>query len=145
MRRVLERSVTVQASPSSSWNHLIEPAHWPSWAHHIRRVEMTPPGRARLGSTGRVRLKNGTSARQVVVTMEEGRRWRWDGKFLWLDLVYDHVFQATADGGTRVTFTVDGGGIGEGSLGRLFAAVYARNLDKALPNLAAELSTNDNS
>ena len=145
MRRMLERSVEVNADAATTWNHLIEPERWPSWAHHIRRVDMDPAGPAQLGSKGRVRLKNGTSARQEVVELNEGRNWRWDGRFLWLGLVYDHIIEARPDGGTRITFTIEGTGLGVGSIGRIFAWVYARNLDQAMPNLAAELAQNSSS
>jgi hypothetical protein len=139
VRRMLERTIEVAAGPGEAWDHLIEPARWPSWARHIRRVEMDPPGRAQLGSRGRVRLRNGTSARQVVVVLDEGRRWRWDGTFLWLRLAYDHVVEPRPGGGSTVTFTVDGGGRGAGSIGKAFAWIYARNLDRALPALQQEL------
>jgi hypothetical protein len=33
----------------------------------------------------------------------------------------------------RITFTVEGAGVGVNIVGRLFAAVYARNLDRAIP------------
>ncbi len=106
---------------------------------------MDPPGPARLGSKGRVRLKNGTSARQEVVELNEGRNWRWDGRFLWLGLVYDHIIEARPDGGTRIRFTIEGTDLGVGSIGRIFAWIYARNLDQAMPNLAAELAQHSSS
>jgi hypothetical protein len=36
-------------------------------------------------------------------------------------------------------WTVTADGLGESSLGRVFGAIYARNLDKAIPNLQNEL------
>jgi hypothetical protein len=38
-----------------------------------------------------------------------------------------------------VTFDVAVGGLATATLGRLFARIYAKNLDAAIPNLAAEL------
>jgi hypothetical protein len=39
----------------------------------------------------------------------------------------------------ELTFSLDGEGPGAGILGRLFAAIYARNLDRAIPRLVREL------
>lgn len=140
MRQILVSSVEVDADVSKAWEHLIEPARWPSWAKHIKRVDMEPQGRARIGSKGRVRLRNGTSARQQVVEINELRNWRWDGRFLGMRLIYDHAFGPTPSGGTRITFTVDADGPGVGTIGRLFGRLYARNLARSLPNLEAELA-----
>ena len=62
-----------------------------------------------------------------------------EGRFLWLELGYDHTIEPTDDG-TRITFAVDGDGVGIASLGRLFAHIYARNLDRAIPRLQAQLA-----
>ncbi len=43
----------------------------------------------------------------------------------------------------RITFTVEGAGVGVNIVGRLFAAVYARNLDRAIPRLQALLRPPD--
>jgi hypothetical protein len=75
-----------------------------------------------------------------VTELDHGHHWRWDGTFLWMGLAYDHRFEPAPDGGCRITFTVDGGGPGAGTLGRLFALAYRRQLDRALPLLAAELA-----
>ena len=37
-----------------------------------------------------------------------------------------------ASGRSRVTFVLEGGGFGVGSLGKVFTAIYARNLDRAI-------------
>jgi uncharacterized protein YndB with AHSA1/START domain len=141
MQRMLERSITVDASPAEAWDHLAEPSRWPSWARHLRRVDVTPAGPVALGSRGVVHLGNGTRARQEVTALEPGRHWRWDGRFLWMALAYDHRFEPVPEGGCRITFTVDGGGAGAGTLGRVFARAYGRQLDRSLPLLVAELAS----
>ncbi len=42
-------------------------------------------------------------------------------------------------GRVSITFTVEGAGIGVDTIGRLFASIYARNLDRAIPRLQALL------
>jgi hypothetical protein len=65
--------------------------------------------------------------------------WAWAGPFLWLTVHYGHRFEAFGERRTRLVWTVAAEGRGVTFLGRLFAAVYARNLDRAIPNLQREL------
>jgi hypothetical protein len=46
-------------------------------------------------------------------------------------------------GRVRITFTVDGAGVGSTTIGPLFASIYARNLDRAIPRLQALLRSPD--
>jgi hypothetical protein len=46
-------------------------------------------------------------------------------------------------GRVRITFTVDAAGVGVDTIGPLFARVYARNLDRAIPRLQAVLRSPD--
>jgi len=137
--RLLERRFTVNVPPERAWSHLVRVEAWPSWARHIRRVDASPPGPLGPGSSGTIRLANGIRSTFRMESFEPGRRWLWSGPFLWLTVRYDHRFEARSDGATELVFTVEGEGFGAGSLGRLFAAVYARNLDRAIPRLVAEL------
>ena len=121
------------------WGSLAHPASWPSWAQHIRAVDMEPEGPLTSSSSGIVRLTNGVRSRFTVTRFVDGERWLWVGKFLWLRVEYDHVLEAVSPDRTRVTFDVGGSGMGVGSLGRLFAWVYGRNLDAAIPRLVAEI------
>jgi hypothetical protein len=70
---------------------------------------------------------------------EPPTRWQWVGRFLTADVHYDHRFEQLDPGHTRLVWTVTADGLGEGSLGRVFGAIYARNLDKAIPNLQSEM------
>ncbi|MGH3479845.1 MAG: hypothetical protein ACRDQD_23785, partial [Nocardioidaceae bacterium] len=53
----------------------------------------------------------------------------------------DHRFEPLDEHHTRLVWTVAADGPGEASLGRVFGAIYSRNLDKAIPNLQQELRT----
>jgi hypothetical protein len=75
----------------------------------------------------------------VVDELEPQQSWRWSGPFLWLTVRYDHRFEAVGDGEVEIRFAVDGEGAGIAVFGRLFAIVYARDLDKAIPRLVREL------
>jgi hypothetical protein len=70
-------------------------------------------------------------------------RFRWEGSFLWLGLGYDHLVTTDDTGRVSITFTVDGAGVGVGTIGRLFASIYARQLDRAIPRLQTLLRAPD--
>ena len=66
--------------------------------------------------------------------------WTWQGSFLWLLVDYEHRFEAVAADRTRMVWSVACEGFGASILGRLFALIYNRNLDKAIPRLQDELA-----
>ena len=58
----------------------------------------------------------------------------------WLTIRYDHRFAATGDN-TLMTWTVSEEGSRRSTLGRLFASVYGRMVDRAIPRLQAYLAS----
>jgi hypothetical protein len=133
--RLLERTFDVPSPPAAAWGVLADVPSWPAWARHVRSVSLEPPGPLGPGSRGAFRLAGGIRSTFAVTEFEGGRSWTWAGPFLWLEVVYGHVLSPLPGGGTRVAFTIDGTGFGVGTLGRLFARIYARNLDRAIPLL----------
>ena len=65
--------------------------------------------------------------------------WKWVGAFLWLTVIYDHVFEPLDAEHTKLIFIIEGKGFGASILGRLFAWIYRRNLERAIPLLIAEM------
>ena len=53
--------------------------------------------------------------------------------------IRNHQFERVGPRETEIGFVLDGAGFCVGVLGRLFAAIYARNLDRAIPNLIREM------
>jgi len=140
--RLLERRFTVGVSLESAWAHLERVEQWPSWARHIRSIELSPPGPLVPDTAGVIRLTNGvrsTFRMEVIEEIECGRRWSWAGPFLGVTVHYDHRFTRLGSEQTEIVFVLDGEGFGVSVLGRLFARIYARNLDRAIPNLIEEL------
>ena len=137
MNTMLERTFEAAVSLQQAWGHLARIEAWPSWARHIRSIETNGP--LSPETEGTIRLRNGVTSRFRMTELNTGRNWVWEGSFLWLQIRYDHVFEAVDDDRTQITFRVDGAGFGCATLGRLFAAIYARNLDRAIPRLVAEL------
>ena len=135
----LERVLDVTVDRTTAWNHLARVEHWPGWARHIRSIQLDPPGELGPETRGTIRLTNGVRSMFRMLTLSPPDRWLWTGGFLWLRVDYDHVFEELGPERTRIRFLVDISGFASGSLGRLFTAIYAKNLDRAIPNLIAEL------
>ena len=138
-RTLLRRTLEVPLAPEAAWERLSRVEEWPSWARHIRSARLEPPGALGPSSRGVFLLKPCLPTRFVMTAWDPPRGWKWRGRFLWLEVGYDHRFEPLPGGGTRIVLEVDGSGFALGSLGRLFARVYARNLDRALPLLAREM------
>ena len=68
------------------------------------------------------------------------RNWKWAGPFLWLVVHYDHQFERIEDRRTKLIWSVSADGFAVSILGRLFAAIYNRNLDRAIPRLISEMN-----
>ena len=158
MTTLITREFTVDAGLERAWEHLARIEQWPSWAPHIKRIELQPPGELGPESTGVIHLAGGfTSAFHMTefnpprnnsvggLRNESGGglcNWKWAGPFLWATVHYDHQFDALDDGRTRLTWTIAAEGIGASVLGRLFAALYRRHLERAIPLLIHEMNTN---
>ena len=143
MRRLLERTFAVEATAERAWAELVAAEQWPRWARHLASVQVTPPGPVGPGSRATLKLTNHTTATVLVTEFQDGRRFRWEGSFLWMGLGYDHLVTTNDAGRVSITFTVDVAGVGVNTIGRLFASVYARNLDRAIPRLQARLQSPD--
>jgi hypothetical protein len=143
VKPLLERTFAVEAAAERAWAELVAAEQWPRWAQHLGSVQVAPPGPVGPGSSATLKLKNRTKARVRVTEFEDGRRFRWEGSFLWMRLGYDHLVTIDDTGQVSITFTVEGAGVGVNTIGPLFASIYARNLDRAIPRLQAILRSSD--
>jgi hypothetical protein len=140
VRLALTRTFEVAASRARVWAHLERLQDWPTWAGHIRSVTATPPGPLTPATVGVIRLKNGIRSSFRMTDLRPPDAWTWAGRFLWMPIRYDHVFEERGPERTRVRFDVFAGGLGNQTLGRLFAWIYGKNLDRAIPRLVAQLT-----
>jgi hypothetical protein len=138
--QLIRREFSVDAGLQKTWEHLSNVERWPTWARHIRRIELIPPGKLTAKSAGRIHLTNGIQSTFHVTDFNAYRNWKWAGPFLWLTVHYDHQFQESESGRTKLIWIVEAEGFGESSIGRLFAFIYQRNLSTAIPRLVQELS-----
>ncbi len=135
----MERKFAARVPAEKAWDHLAQVEQWPSWARHIRKIDLRPAGPLGIESEGSIQLTNGVRSTFRMAELNPGTNWKWVGPFLWLTVHYDHQFQAVSSNQTEIAFVLDGEGFGVSIFGRIFAAIYARNLDKAIPNLVMEL------
>jgi hypothetical protein len=139
MVRLLERRFRVKAPLERAWRHLERVEQWPTWARHIRRIDLTPSGLLTPNSAGALVLTSGIRSTFRMEELNPGANWKWSGPFLWITVHYDHQFSKAGPEETEIGFVLDGEGVGAGVFGRVFAAIYARNLDRAIPNLIQEI------
>ena len=76
----------------------------------------------------------------MVTEFNPPRNWKWVGGFLWLTIDYDHRFEELNPTQTKLTFELEGKGFAVSLLGRLFAKIYSKSLDRAIPLLVEEMN-----
>jgi hypothetical protein len=138
---LLRREFTVDLPLEAAWQHLARVEQWPSWAKHIKQVEVQPAGELGLGSTGRMGLTNGLKPAWTVTEFNSHRNWLWVGTFVWLMIYYDHRFEKLNSTQTKITFVLQARGFGKSVIGRLFAKIYSRTLDRAIASLVQEMNS----
>jgi hypothetical protein len=72
----------VKTSLQRACAHLERVEQWPTWAPHIRRIELRPPGSLTLESEGTIQLNNGIRSTFRMEELTPGRNWKWAGPFL---------------------------------------------------------------
>ncbi|HEV3259326.1 MAG TPA: SRPBCC family protein [Gemmataceae bacterium] len=137
---LLQREFKVAIPLQRAWDHLARVQQWPSWAPHIKRIELHPPGEIGQQSTGVIHLTNGLTTVFRVTEYNPLRNWKWVGAFLWLTVIYDHQFEPLDAGHTKLIWVVEAQGFGVRPLGRLFAWIYRSSLERAIPLLIAEMN-----
>jgi hypothetical protein len=140
MVTLIQREFTVGISLQRAWDHLARVEQWPSWAPHIKKIELQPPGELGPQSTGVIHLTNGMKPAFRMTEFNPPRSWKWVGGFLWLTVIYDHQFEQLDAEHTKLTWIVQATGFGASILGRLFAKIYRGNLERAIPLLIAEMN-----
>jgi hypothetical protein len=136
----LRREFTVDLPVEEAWQHLAHVEQWPSWAKHIKQIEVQPPGQLGPESTGRFHLTNGVKPVFRMTEFNPYHNWKWVGGFLWLTIHYDHRFEEVSPTRTKLTWVVEGEGFGVSVIGRLFAKIYSKSLDRAIPLLIEEMN-----
>jgi hypothetical protein len=141
MVTLLRREFIVELPLEKAWRHSARVEKWPSWAKHIKQITVQPPGALGDSSTGVIHLGNGIKSTFKMTQFNPFHNWTWIGGFLWLTIVYDHIFEQCTPQQTKLIWIVKGEGFGVAVFGRLFAKVYNGNLDKAIPALVNQMNS----
>ena len=140
MITLLRREFTVEQPREKAWQYFARVEQWPSWAKHIKQVEVEPPGELGPESTGRMRLSNGGKVSWTVTEFKPYQNWKWVSGFLWLPCHYDHHFEELNPTQTKMTWVIEAEGFGVSVIGGLFAKIYSMDLDRAIPKLVEEMN-----
>jgi hypothetical protein len=105
------------------------------------RITLKPRGPLSADSEGVIFLTNGLRSTFRMEEINPPSNWRWGGSFLWLAVHYDHRFERMSENDSKITFIIDVEGFGAAFFGRIFAAIYAVNLDRAIPRLVEQLES----
>jgi polyketide cyclase/dehydrase/lipid transport protein len=92
MVTLIVREFTVDAPVRAAWDHLARLEQWPSWARHITRIDLKPPGQLGPQSAGVIHLAHGIKSTFQMTEFRPYENWKWVGPFLWLTVHYDHKF-----------------------------------------------------
>ena len=144
MIELVVREFIVDVPVDQAWDHVARVEQWTSWAKHIKRVTLEPSGPLTPTSAGAFRLVGGVRSTFRMEAYEPLKRWQWVGRFLTIQVHYDHRFEsvdtehtpADLDGRSRRARRRDARAI-------VRSDPYTRNLDKAIPNLQTELRAGD--
>ena len=135
MVTLIVREFTVNLGLQHAWDHLARIEQWPSWAPHIKQIDLVPRGELGPRSTGIIDLASGIRTTFRVTECNPPHNWKWVSRFLWFTVIYDHRFEALDAEHTKMIFVVQATGLGAGIVGPLFARMYRGNLEKAIPRL----------
>ena len=107
------------------------------WAPHITSVTVSPPGELGPASTGAFQIKHLGRNTFRMSAWEPPVRWEWVGELPGVRIYYDHRFEASGPGATRLEWLVALRGPLAPLIRPIFARIYGRNVDRAIPRLQA--------
>ena len=138
----IRREFVVDAPLGRAWEHLARIEAWPSWAKHIKSVAVEPPGELSPSTVAIFHLAFGLKARFAVTEFVPKSHWKWISNVLGSTIHYDHRFEPINQDKTKMQFIIEANDLGPGKflLLKLYAVMYCKNLDKAIPNLVAEIN-----
>ncbi|MBA3688531.1 MAG: SRPBCC family protein [Chloroflexi bacterium] len=113
------------------WDLLVDVEHWPeTFTPHLKAAHLD--GRLEIGTVGWVETRFPPLRSSFVVTsVEDGKRWAWRGKLLWLTIDFDHRCEP-AGSNCIITLDVNLDRLLGGPCRVLARPVYRRQMERAL-------------
>ena len=131
----VQRSFDVAVPVDEAWRRLADVGRWPEWAPHIGSVVVSPSGPLGPSSSGVLHLRRLGRNTFRMSAWDPPERWEWTGGLPGTRVRYDHRFEASGDESTTMTWTVSLDGPLAWMSRPVFAWIYGRNLDRAIPRL----------
>jgi uncharacterized membrane protein len=131
----VQRSFEVEAPLEEAWYRLAEVQRWPEWAPHITSVTVSPTGELGPTSSGAFKIRWLGRNTFRMSSWEPPRRWEWIGGLPGVRISYDHRFEPSGPRSTRLEWLVALRGPLAPLVRRVFARIYGRNVDRAIPRL----------
>lgn len=135
MIEAVRRTFRVDVPLAEAWLRLGRIERWPEWAPHITAATLDPTGALGASSTGALRIRGLGRTTFRMTVWEPERRWVWVGGMPGAKVIYEHRFAADGDAATTLDWVVFLDGPLAPVVRPLFAAIYGRNLDRAIPRL----------
>ena len=137
VKEAVHRSFEVAVPADEAWARLAEVERWPEWAPHISAVTVSPAGPLGPSSSGVLKIRGlGRNAFRMSA-WEQPDRWEWTGGLPGVRIDYDHRFSAAGNNSTTMTWVVVLRGPLAWLIRPIFARIYGRNIDRAIPGLQA--------
>ena len=131
----VHRIFEVEAPLEDAWRRLAEVERWPEWAPHILSVSVSPPGELGPTSSGAFKIKRLGRNDFRMSAWEPPVRWEWVGGLPGVSISYDHRFEPMGPAATRLEWLVELRGPLAPLVRPIFARIYGRNVDRAIPRL----------
>lgn len=131
----VQRIFDVEAPVDVAWHRVADLERWPEWAPHIRSAHLSTGGELGPTSRGAVSIKGLGRNTFQVSAWEPPVRWEWIGRFPGLRVYYDHRFEPRGPTSTRMEWLVTLRGPIAPLIRGVFARVYGRIVDRAIPRL----------
>ncbi len=93
MLDLVRREFEVAIPLATAWKHLAQVEQWPTWARHIKHVELNPKGELTLSTVGSFRLANGVKSDFKMTEIIRSKIGNGLASFYGLWVHYDHRFE----------------------------------------------------
>jgi uncharacterized protein YndB with AHSA1/START domain len=132
-----ETSTTTAAEPARLWAVLTDVENWPDWIEVYEEVRREETGDLALGDRAHVKQKGLAAGDWTVTELEAGRAFSWESRQPGVRLVGRHAVSPTADGGSRLTLSMEMTGWLSGPIGLLVGRKSRSYVDLECARLAA--------
>ena len=133
----MEQRTTVEIAAASArvWDVLTDVERWSEWSETVTSVDLLDEGPLRAGSRAKIDQPKIPPTEYVVTELSPGRSFTWVAKGPGVTTTARHVLEPLGADRTRVTLSVEQGGI----LGTVMGRFYRGLTDRYLANEAAGL------